>query len=44
MVSDILEALARLLIVAALFLLFGPWGLLGGCAALIVEAEWRTAK
>ena len=44
MVNELLEALARLLVVVALFLLFGAWGLLGGAAVVIAEAEWRGRK
>lgn len=44
MVNDVFEAMARLLVVIGLFLLFGPWGLVGGAAALVAEAEWRGRR
>lgn len=44
MVNELFEALVRLLVVLALFLLVGPWGLLGGAAALVAEAELRGRK
>ncbi len=36
LIWDVLEALALVAVVAGLFLLFGPWGLIGGGVAVLL--------